>query len=283
VNDDRCADVSRAAGEPLAATAATAERWLLVEVSGTWPRDVADEGPLPDVAREAVSHWLAGTPRSRLQFVRRPGQSALHPVVFVVRAEETVAEIRRIELADHEELARVDLETDGDVSETPLVLVCGHGTRDACCARRGTEVFGVLSRALRRPEDLWISSHQAGHRFAANVLVLPAGLQFGRVEPDEARSLVSRALAGTIELGRYRGRTCYAREVQAAEHAVREAANLEGVSDLHLAGVEGPLVRFRARNGTAYGAVVEKVEGPTIPASCGADPEPQKVFTARIA
>lgn len=282
MSDDRCADLSRAAGEPLAATAATAERWLLVEISGTWPRDVADKGALPGAAREAVSDWLARTPRSRLQFVRRPGQSARHPVVFVVRAEETVAEIRRIELADHEELARVDLETGGDVSETPLVLVCGHGTRDACCARRGTEVFGVLSRALRR-EDLWISSHQAGHRFAANVLVLPAGLQFGRVEPDEARSLVSRALAGTIDLGRYRGRTCYAREVQAAEHAVREAANLDGVSDLHLTGVEGPLVRFRARNGTEYGAVVEVVEGPTIPASCGADPEPQKVLTARIA
>jgi hypothetical protein len=282
VNRAPCADLSRAAGEPLAATATTAERWLLVEVSGTWPRDVSDEGPLPRAAREAVSDWLVRTPGSRLQFVRRPGQSARHPVVFVVRAEETVAEVRRIELTDHEDLARVDLECDGDVSERQLVLVCGHGTRDACCARRGTEVFGVLARALPR-EDLWISSHQGGHRFAANVLVLPAGLQFGRVDPDEAPSLVARAFAGTIDLGRYRGRTCYAQEVQAAERAVRESAKLDGVSDLLLAGIEGPLVRFRASDGGEYGAVVEVVEGPTIPASCGADFEPQKVFTARIA
>lgn len=277
----RCADLSRAAGEPLAATATTAEHWLLVEVPGTWPRDVAAEGALPEGAQEAVSAWLAETPGSRLQFVRRPGQSAARPVVFVVRATESVAETRRIGLADHEDLAHVDFETDGDVTEAHLVLVCGHGTRDACCARRGTAVHGALAQSVRG-EDLWISSHQGGHRFAANVLVLPAGLQFGRVEPDEAPSVVTRALAGTIELGRYRGRTCYAAAVQAAERAVREEANLDGVSDLRLAGTEGPLVRFHTLDGAEYAAVVEEVDGPSIPASCGADPEPQRVLRARI-
>ena len=282
MTSDRCADLSRAAGELLAATATTAEHWLLVEVSGTWPRDVSDEGALPAGAWEAVSRWVERTPRSRLQFVRRPGEPARHPVVFVVQAGETAAETRRLEVADHAELADVDLESDGDVVETRLLLVCGHGTRDACCALRGTEVFGVLARGLRR-EDVWISSHQGGHRFAANVLVLPAGLQFGRVEPEEARSLVSRALAGTIDLGRYRGRTCYPQDVQAAERAVREVSGLDGVSDLQLAGIEGSLVRFEARDGTEYRAVVEEIEGPTVPASCGTDPEPQTVFTARIA
>jgi len=281
VSSPRCADLSRAAGEPLAATATTAERWLLVEVPGTWPRDVSDEGALPEGAQEAVSTWLAGTPGSRLQFVRRPGRSGARTVVFVVRAEETVAEMRRIELADHADLAHVDFETDGDLTEMRLVLVCGHGTRDACCARDGTAVFGALAETLRG-EDLWISSHQGGHRFAANVLVLPAGLQFGRVEADEAPSLVARALEGTIELGRYRGRTCYPQAVQAAERAVREAAKLEGVTDLRLAGTDGPLVHFRAQDGTEFVAVVEEIEGPTTPASCGADPEPQKVFRARI-
>jgi hypothetical protein len=281
VSSERCADLSQAAGEQLGATATTAECWLLVEVSGTWPRDVSDEGALPEGARKAVSGWLARTPRSRLQFVRRPAPAGTHPLAFVVRAEETVAEARRIELTDHENLARTDIDRDGEVVGRPLVLVCGHGTRDACCARRGTAVFGALADTLP-PEDLWISSHQGGHRFAANVLILPLGLQFGRVEPDEAPSLVAGALAGTIELARYRGRTCYTQEEQAAERAVREATNLDGVLDLRLTGSEGPLVRFRTREGSEYAAVVEEVEGPTIPASCGADPEPRKVFRARV-
>jgi hypothetical protein len=282
VTSDRCADRSRAAGEPLAATATTAEHWLLVEVPGMWPRDVSEEGALPAGAWKAVSRWLERTPRSRLQFVRRPGKPPRQPVVFVVQAGETVAETRRLAVTDHAELADVDLEADGEVVETRLVLVCGHGTRDACCALRGTEVFGVLARG-GLGEEVWISSHQGGHRFAANVLVLPAGLQFGRVEPEEARSLVSRAFAGTIDLGRYRGRTCYPQAVQAAERAVREVAGLDGVSDLHLAGVEGSLVRFEACDGTEYRAVVEEIEGPTVPASCGTDPQPQEVFTARVA
>jgi len=282
MNGERCSDLSRAAGEPLAATATTAECWLLVEVPGTWPRDVSAEGTLPELAHEAVAAWLARTPRSRLQFVRRPGRPAESLLAFVVRAEEDAAETRRIALDRHADLAETDLDNEGEAVEGSLVLVCGHGSRDACCALRGTAVFGALAQRLG-DEELWISSHQGGHRFAANVLVLPAGLQFGRVEPEEAPFLAARALAGRIELGRYRGRTCYEPAVQAAERVVRYTAGLERIGDLRLAGVERAIVRFRAWDGTDHAAIVEEVEGPTVPASCGADPEPQTVFSARIA
>jgi len=278
---ERCSDLSYAAGEQLAATATTAEHWLLVEVSGSWPRDVSDEGALPEVARHAVSGWLAGTPRSRLQFVRRPGRSAMRPVVFVVRAEERATETRRLELASHDDLAAVNLDRDGDPVDGSLVLVCGHGARDQCCALRGTAVYGALAPKLG-DEELWISSHHGGHRFAANVLVLPAGLHFGRVEPDAAPFVVARALAGRIELGRYRGRTCYELAVQAAERAVREAAHVDGVADLRLVGVDGSVVRFHTWDGAEYAALVEEIEGPATPASCGAPAEAQRAFSAQI-
>jgi hypothetical protein len=272
---ERCAELSRAAGESLGATAVTAEQWLLVEVPGTWPRDVADEGPLPSDAARAVARWLRETPRSRLHFVRRPGRAAGRPVAFAVHAPEGAPDVRRIELRSHSDLSRIDLATAGERVEGSLVLVCGHGSRDQCCALRGTAVFAALSQTLRE-EELWISSHQGGHRFAANVLVLPAGVQFGRVEPDEARFLVARALAGRIELERYRGRTCYEPAVQAAELAVRQATGLEGVSDLRLEGVDDGVVRFRTWTGAAYSAAVEEREGPLVPASCGVEPSRQR-------
>ena len=278
---ERCSERSLAAGESLAATATTAESWLLVEVSGPWPRDVSSEGALPEAARQAVFAWLSETPRSRLQFVRRPGRTGDPHVAFVVRAEEETAVTRRLELESQADLAAVDLDRDGDPVDGSLVLVCGHGSRDACCALRGTAVFGALAHSLGE-EELWISSHQGGHRFAANILVLPAGLQFGRVEPDEAPFVVARALAGRIELGRYRGRTCYEPAVQAGERAVREAAELDGVSDLRLVGVHGSVVRFRAWDGKEYAADVEEIESPAIPASCGALAEVQKAFSAWI-
>jgi hypothetical protein len=281
VSGERCSEISLDAHESLVATATTAERWLLVEVPGSWPRDVSAVGALPAAAAGAVATWLEQTPGSRLLFIRRPGRLSAQSLVFVIRAEESSVEVRRIKLEDPDALADVDLARDGDRTDQQLVLVCGHGSRDTCCAVRGTAVYGALAERLG-DEELWVSSHQGGHRFAANVLVLPSGLQFGRVEPNEAASVVARALQGRIELDRYRGRTCYTSMVQAAERAVREARELEGVESLRLTGVEGPVVRFRGRDGLEHSAQVEEAIGPSVPASCGAEPAPQAVFSALV-
>jgi hypothetical protein len=277
-----CSVLSERAGEQLGATATAAEHWLLIEVPGSWERDVSQGAGLSDSVRQAVGVWLGQLPSSRVLYIRRPGRSGGGGrLVFVVSATERNAESRRIELASLDDLADLDLTRAGVASASPLVLVCGHGTRDRCCALRGTAVFGSLEPRLG-PEQLWLSSHQGGHRFAANVLVLPLGVQFGRVTAAEAPLIVDRVLAGEITLGRYRGRTAYNQDVQAAERAVREAAGLTGLTDLSFDGVEGDLVLFRGRDGRRYAAGVETTLGPDVPASCGADPAPQEAFTARV-
>jgi hypothetical protein len=159
--------------------------------------------------------------------------------------------------------------------------VCGHGTRDRCCALRGTIVYGALASALGA-DDLWISSHQGGHRFAANVLVLPQAVQLGRVRVEEAAHVVGEALADHVPSSAYRGRTAYPPEAQAAEIAIRAASGLDRIADLRLIGVEGDLVSFRDLRGHEHVAVVERAPGPAVPASCGAEPEAQTVFTARV-
>jgi hypothetical protein len=275
----RCADLSRTAEEPLAATATTAERWLLLEVRGGWARDVGDAGALPPAAQSAVAGWLAASPRSRLQFIRRPGRDGEPLLAFVVRSEEGAAEVRRVELDEHAQLADVDLDSCGGAVDGSLLLVCGHGSRDRCCALYGTPVFTTLAERLSE-EELWISSHQGGHRFAPNLLVLPVGLQFGRVPADDAALLAARALAGRIDLDRYRGRTCYVGRVQAAEIAVRRAAGLEGVAEVRLEAVADSTVTLRTWDGGEWAVVVDELDGPSVPASCGAEPEPQRHFRA---
>lgn len=278
----RCADLSELAGEPLGATATTAENWLLVEVPGTWEREVGGGTGLPDDARNAVRAWLDATPSSRLLFVRRPGRTRRDAtLVFVVRAGESEPEVRRFELASPAELAELDLVRAGTPSASPLVLVCGHGTRDACCALRGTAVYGALAGELRG-DQLWLSSHQGGHRFAANVLVLPAGIQLGRVGPGKAAAVVRRTLSGRIDLAHYRGRSLYPGRVQAAELAVRTELGLRAIGDLELVADEGGNVRFRGPGGHEHAAIVEERLGPSVPASCGAEPEPQPGFTAYV-
>ncbi len=276
---DRCADVSLAAGEQLGATAVTAESWLVLEVPGAWPRDVGDGAALPAGARTAVAAWLSTTRRPRLQFVRRPRRAAGRLLAFLVHSEESESEVRRVDLGALDELATLDLHVAGDAVAGSLVLVCGHGSRDRCCATRGTRLFELLDERLAE-EELWITSHLGGHRFAPNLLVLPAGLQFGRVPQDDALFLTARALAGRIDLGTYRGRTCYERAVQAAELAVRRETRLDGIADLTLAAVEEHVITFSAFDGSECTVVVEEVEGPAVPASCGTDPEPQPHFAA---
>jgi len=277
----RCADLSEAAGESLAATAVTARAWLLVEVPGAWPRDVSEPGALPTAAEAAVGAWLERTPRSRLQLVRRPGRSGPARLAYVVRSEEGVADVRRFELEGLDALADADLADGGTPVDGSLVLVCGHGSRDRCCSLRGTAVFGALAERLGE-EKLWISSHLGGHRFAANVVVLPAGLQFGRVTPEEAPYVVERALGGRIELERYRGRTAYEAAAQAGERVVRTSAGLDGVDDLTLVAQQNGRTRFKAWDGREWDTEASETNSPPVPPSCGDEPAPQRAFAGRI-
>lgn len=276
----RCSELSELAGESLGATASTTESWLLVEVPGTWSRDVSGGDGLPEAARRSARAWLERTPSSRLLFIRRPGRSREgRELAFVVHAAATESRVRRLERA---QLDRPDFDESGiDETGSQLVLVCGHGTRDQCCALRGTAVYGALASGLG-PEQVWISSHQGGHRFAANILVLPSGVQLGRVSTAEAPAVVAEALAGRIELDHFRGRAMYAPEVQAADIAVRRAFGLDRIDELRLVEATGDTVRFRDATGREHVAIAEQHSGPVVPASCGAEPESQVAFSARV-
>ncbi len=278
----RCADLSELAGERLGATATTAESWLLVEVPGTWERDVAEGAGLPGPARDVVRAWLESTPASRLLFVRRPGGGRTAArLAFVVHSSEADRSVRRFELSSLDELAEVDLAQGGGPAAGPLVLVCAHGSRDACCALRGTPVHAALCEHLGG-DELWLSSHQGGHRFAANVLVLPAALQLGRLTAETAVPVVSKALDGEIDLDHYRGRSTYPAMAQAAELAIRQAHGLTAVADLQLLDVRGDTVRLRGPDGRVHEAVVAEGEGPEVPPSCGAAPERQRPLIALV-
>ncbi len=139
----------------------------------------------------------------------------------------------------------------------PLYVVCTHGKRDRCCARQGRPLYDGL-RHETDTNRVWQSTHVGGDRFAGNVVVLPQGLYYGRVDAADVRHLLAAHTAGELDLDRYRGRSAYSFPVQAAEHAIRESAGLRGIDDLALVdsrslGEDQWRIRFR----TPYGAVHE--------------------------
>ena len=112
----------------------------------------------------------------------------------------------------------------------PTFLVCTHGRRDACCAGRGWPV--AVSLTERFPEQTWQCSHVGGDRFAANVVILPHGLYYGRVTPENAHELAGRHLDGRVDPGLLRGRSCYPPAAQAAQHFARLELGIDEIDAL---------------------------------------------------
>ena len=137
-------------------------------------------------------------------------------------------------------------------TDEPFVCVCTHGRHDACCAELGRPTVAALTAS--HPEQAWEVSHIGGDRFAANVLVLPEGLYYGRVTPEDAPALVDRHLSGHLDLDLLRGRSGLPFAVQVAEVAARRAAGATGLHDLRVVS-RGPAGRPvpRARRGRRHG------------------------------
>jgi len=243
-----CTQQALDVGEPLFGTATTdVDRWLLLEHAGQWHRDAIQSPDLPADLRAALERLLATDPRTRFQLVRGDAEPA--PGVWrvmIVSALEGRSATWEMSVRDPAELAGLAL-TDFHPDRAPpagarprhgpLVLVCTHGKRDPCCARLGVPVYRALATELARehPGLVWQTSHVGGHRFAANIVLLPHGYHYGRLDVAAARRVVRGYLAGRLtDLDRLRGRSCYASDVQAAEFWLRQGAGRYGLEGLVL-------------------------------------------------
>jgi hypothetical protein len=230
-----CSDISRENDEPLGATASRIDNWLLVEYRGLWSSDALAGSGLSDQVKARLTELSAQRPRTRLLFIRRPDRRR-HPrlAVYAASSREGQERLGRTEIDEHEDLRDVDPWEAVTPTDEPLFLACTHGKHDPCCARRGRPLFDALSEQLEA-DSVWQCTHIGGDRFAGNLLCLPYGVYFGRVERDDVPSVVDEYLDGRISLAYYRGRSCWPFAVQAAERRIRAEEGLTGLDDLALA------------------------------------------------
>jgi hypothetical protein len=271
----RCAVLARALDEPLAGTAPVAPRWVCLEHRGAWPRDVG-EHPDPAVAAFAARATASGW---RLLLIRRPGRRCADAEgrVYLTDTTPSVARTTRLTVAGPADLASVPLPTSGPlpgaVVTDPLLMVCTHGRRDRCCALDGRTLALAVGDA-----DVWECSHLGGHRFAPTALVLPTGYLYGRLDVSSAVSARKAAGLGEVEPALCRGRSTWSPAGQVAELAVRAATGLRDADALAV--VEGSSIGVHAKDGRSWTVDVEPDDGPTRPASCGADAVPSRVLRA---
>jgi hypothetical protein len=232
----RCSAEAQARDEPVFATASLVSSWLLIEQPGAWGPDALTESKFPSDIADELQRRASGV---RILLIRHRSASGDDPVYFKAHSggAGTPPSLVSATWPDPSALLEVDLEAleggetgPGTPVDHPIYLVCTHGRHDICCADKGRPLYRAMSAA--RPDRTWEVSHLGGDRFAGNLLVLPRGDYFGRVEPEDAEPLVSSYEAGRLDLAHHRGRSIQPRLVQAAEHFVRASEGLERFDDL---------------------------------------------------
>ncbi|GAA2587917.1 sucrase ferredoxin [Actinomadura fulvescens] len=257
----------------LASATTKARSWLLIEHPGPWPERVEWlDGPLGDVVRAAEE---AGV---RPQLIRRAGRRRATPP-FQVYAGFSAGDdvwLESRELADPAELGELDLAAVaagrrprfGEVHSDPVLLVCTHGRRNACCARTGAPLARDLT--ARFDPHVWETTHVGGDRYAANLVCLPHGIYYGDLGGTEAAQAVEAYFQGAVVLDRLRGRAGLPEPAQAAEHFVRAQVGALGVDEVGVVSLTGtdPYEAVVQVQGSRYRVIVES----TVAAHpCGPD------------
>ena len=238
----RCSAASVLRAEPVAGTATHVRTWLLVEHTGPWGGDALLEARLSAGVGAALKA-RARALRAKILLIRRfsskPDGAGVR--VFAAQADPVRPRIESGRLEDVREVLDLDLagfRAGGSTGLAPydgvLFCVCTNGRHDACCAERGRPVAEALDRA--HPEETWEVSHIGGDRFAGNMVVLPQGLYYGRLDPVSALAVAGSHLAGELDLDHLRGRASQPMGVQAAEIFLRRELGATRERDVVLTG-----------------------------------------------
>lgn len=235
----RCSSASRELPEPLEGTASTVTAFLLVEDPGPWGVDALRNSRVDGEVRRRLRS-LEASHGIRPLLVRRHGVRPRGGVrIFAASAAGPRPWLETAWVRDVRELLDVDLapveagRSPGlTPHEGPVLLVCTHGRHDRCCAELGRPLAAAMAQAA--PDETWEVSHIGGDRFAANVLVLPHGLYYGRLSAADAPHFVAAHRAGRLDLEHLRGRTTFPFPVQAAECYLRRHLGLLDIEALAL-------------------------------------------------
>jgi hypothetical protein len=270
----RCAAASQWRDEPAAGTASTVRAFLLLEHPGPWGVDALRDARLPEGLGDALRDAAAAA-GVRVLLVRRPGArpgSSDEPWVFAAHAHPHRPRLEGARVTDLRAALDLDLAglRAGGSSGLPaydgsLLCVCTHGRHDACCAERGRPLARALAQA--HPAETWEVSHIGGDRFAGNLLVLPHGLYYGRLDAQSGIAVAGAHLSGQVELDHLRGRSGHPMPVQYAEIALRRELAETGLHTVTLTGrstVEGITEAEFAVAGATYVVRVRTTRGPDL-------------------
>jgi hypothetical protein len=289
---DYCSTLSREAEVQLYGTATRVDVWLLLEHTGAWGRDAFKESDLPDVVKAHINRALGEIPGARHQLIKQDPPYELPRITFSVaicRDEDPALysfefdECEDIASLDIVDIVRNEASYQRHRSTEPMVLICTNAKRDRCCALRGLPVYGQTVELLGT--SVWRTTHLGGHRFAATGVILPEGVVYGRIDDAGADQVIHDVKAKNLHLPALRGRCYYPPEAQAAEYFLRTATGITYMDAYRLESIrpsadhEWEISFAETGSPKRHLLRVARTDSEiTVPASCGADPEPSSEY-----
>lgn len=232
-----CSTLSLEAAEEMFASAPRVDVWLLLEYREAWDENAFPSSRVPEVVKKRLSGYLGSIPNCRLQLIKRHNNPEGNIRFYIGISDEIEPRLFEFSLSGYEDVLSLDIPKimrgSHHLRSEPLFLVCTHGTHDKCCGKFGVPVYMEAAKQ-ENGSSIWQCTHVGGHRFAANLLCLPHGIYYGRVREYDVGGLIGDYKNGHINLKKYRGRSCYSPDAQAAEYFLRVNTSISKISGFRL-------------------------------------------------
>jgi len=231
-----CSQLSIESSEQLFATSPVVHYWYLLEFNEQWEEDAFNNSRLSKDIKKKITELTSHKPYSRLQLIKKTKRDRNNLKLFIAITKENQKELYSIDIADYEEILNLNpynLFDSANQQTQQIILVCTHNSYDKCCGKYGKEVYKYLS-IKEKDFDIWQTTHLGGHRFAANILMLPEGLYFGRVNSESFIHIKNEYSNNKIYLDSLRGKCYYKKEIQASEYYLRSKLEFYGLNNIKL-------------------------------------------------
>ena len=227
IDQSLCSVFSRLRGEDPGGTAPSWSRCLLVELVRPWASEIQQTDHFPKLVSDVLADaQTRGTPvkmhciapddeysvagRTRVMLFSRPsGKFAEFDKEDYLVPSDMVGGVTDALVLNRGKLSEFD-EFRQDTSAAREILVCTHAKYDRCCGKFGYATYDVLRNQYASNNGnnlrIWQTSHLGGHRFAPNLIDLPQGLNWVRIENDQLDALVYRNRPPSELKDNYRGR-----------------------------------------------------------------------------
>jgi hypothetical protein len=301
-----CSRLSAERGLPAIGSAGCYDAVIAFELDSPWTPKLTGSAACDERLDRAIHNIAKRAKRARLLAIepaedlrRARGEDHARVLHFFRRESRFAGYEKRAYDVPREELAGVlealagagDADDRADFAACEVepsardILVCTHGSRDACCGKFGygfyVELRG-LSAIRGNGVRVWRTSHLGGHRFAPTLLDLPSGRMFGRLAAGDAGVVLAGGDALLARLPSiYRGRCALPEPAQIVERELwlQRGAGFESCA-LEVSATEEHgswNVRIEADGGASLAARVTRIEVDAVvtPASCDRDPEPE--------